>query len=135
MKKLEYELGNIKLIRCQLKFEGEDPYDAAHLFVVDFLNGKLRIHIHPAGRHSTLASLFKLNEKDLVGGGSCYIDKKNNLILGDYSGDFGSIPEEVAEEFAKKIKEKFGEKYDIKGIKVNPENKLKSFWEEYSKTL
>jgi len=132
---LEYRIGGIEINRDRINFNGEDPYEAAHKFVVAFTDNQVALYIAGARRHFQVADKFKLGDLgDLtfVGGGSCYIDKNGNLILNDYSGDYKAIPKEVAQTLAELLVPELQKQgIEVKGIVADPLlSKLNQFWKD-----
>ena len=106
--------------------------DDSHLFVVEALENLASIYVASKRYHERVVEQFGLNEKHIVGGGGCYINPQRELVLDEYSGDYGAIPKEAAQRFAELILpelQKLG--VEISGIAVNPnEFDLRSFWRE-----
>ena len=129
MTNLEYRIGRMDIDPGRLKFEDSDPYEAIHKFVVEALDRVLSIYITRRSRHKYVAEEFKVRGQ-IVGGGSCYLNSKNQLVLDDFSGDYEAIPKEVAQRFAELMLpelEKIG--VEVKGIAVNPkESSINSYW-------
>ena len=130
---LEYRIGGIHVNPDRLRFEGSDPYGASHKFIVEALDNIASIYVAQGSRHKHVAERFKVSGRE-VGGGSCYLNGENQLVLDDFSGDYGAIPKEVAQRFAELMLpelEKLG--VEVKGIAVNPmEDAMKSFWRKKS---
>ena len=100
-------------------------YDAIHKFITEVSNNIILIYVAKAGRHKNVAKRFK-TQGQKVGGGSCYIS--NQLVLDDYSVDYGSILKEVAQIFAELIKPELEKlKINTEGC-TNPHQHLNKFW-------
>lgn len=129
-KDLEYCIGGLEIDLPRLHFTGMDLYDATHLFVVQYASPKALIYVCPAGMHLNVVSRFKLFDKEIVGGGSCFTNGVDGLFLGDYSGDYGAIPRDIAEIFAKQILKELSKKgLEIDKITLNDEDKnINPFW-------
>jgi len=134
MPDLEYRIGGLKINPNELFFNGNDPYDATHLFVTRALDSYVEIYVAKAETHFQVVNIFNLNEmKDnIIGGGSFYLNGNNELVLNDYSGAYDAIPKKSAQGFAELILpeiEKLGIK--IKGIAVDPNKwRINDFWKE-----
>lgn len=130
MKNIEYRIGGLDINPKAFKFEGKDPYGAGHLFVVEALDNILSIYVAETYRHYRVVKRFGLDESKIVGGGSCYLNKDEQLVLNDYSGDYNAITKESAQIFAELIIMELA-KFDIqvKGIFVDPDiSKLNYYW-------
>jgi hypothetical protein len=104
-----------------------------HIFVVGKEENVASIYVSSEGcRHSHVARKFNLLDEKLIGGGNCYMLRRGELVLDDFSGDYLAIPKSVAQAFAELIKPevtKMG--LEVVGIIANPnESKLHSFWKE-----
>lgn len=135
MENIIYRLGRISLDSEKIRFLGENPYDASHKFIVEHLINSLRrdeglnicIHVSPASCHDELRNLVGISREKVIGGGSVYLDQKDNLFIGDRSGNYGAIPLLVAENFGLKLKEKI--KIKIGSIEAHPnDSQLNQFW-------
>lgn len=109
-----------------LSFRG---VNAPHNFVVSASNNTVYVYVAPGSSHNAIARRFDILD-DIAGGGSCYINCENQLVLDGFSADYGGIPKAVTEEFAKLIRpeiEKLG--IEIRGIIANPtEYMLSGYW-------
>ncbi|MBI2631759.1 hypothetical protein HYW75_02040 [Candidatus Pacearchaeota archaeon] len=129
----EFRVGGLYILLGIFRFSMPERYaqEAEHKFVVEAKNTLLSIYVAPGG-HSYVAGRFELDRDRLVGGGSCYLDKEDNLILNDYSNNFGAIPKVVAQRFAELLipeVNKLG--LEVKAISVNQnEGKLNYYWKE-----
>lgn len=136
MKKLEYEIGNLDIKDYLLKFNGIDPYDAGHLFITTHEKGKIRLYVSNVLNHSEIVDRFsnQIENEQVVGGGSFYMDSQDCLNINDYSGSFKAIPRFIALNIGKKCIPILKEKgINVKGIKVNKQDiseeiSLNSFW-------
>jgi hypothetical protein len=128
---LEYRIGGMDIDPGMLKYVGADPYNANHKFVAKALDNAVLIYVAQGRRHKHIAGIFNVIV-NLVGGGSCYLNDKNQLVLDDYSGDYDAIPKDAAQKFAELMLpelQKLG--VEISGIAVNPrESKLNHFWRQ-----
>ncbi len=123
MTDLEYRIGGLKVNPHKLRYMGSDPYCASHKFVAEALDTAVSIYVAEKSRHIHVADEFEIPEERLVGGGSCYLDAEDRLILNDYSADFGTIPKEVAQRLAElMIPELQRLGVEVKGIVANPTN-------------
>jgi len=131
MAELEFIIGGLNIVPEILKFEGFNSYAASHKFVVDALGNRVAIYVAPGGIHRNVIDIFNLDGKQ-VGGGSIYINGKDELVLDDYSTNYGSIPKIAAQRFAELVApelKKLG--LNVRGIAVNPDQfKLNPFWQE-----
>lgn len=142
MADLSYKIGGLDISKEGLKLLGHHiqrygffqkdggRFLAPNFYVVERRENELLIYISGSGtRHAHVAGHFNLEDKNLVGGGNCYVDLEGRLILDDYSGDYGTIPKNAAQKFAELIMNEIGVKEGIKVIAVNPnEEKLNDFW-------
>ncbi len=131
MTDLKYRIGGIKISPDRLKFGGFDPYNSSHKFVVEALDDVISIYIAEGYRHSYISEKFSIRGKR-VGGGSCYLDNENRLVLNDYSVSYYAIPKEVAQKFAELIIPELN-KLEIKvtGIVAEPKEILmNSYWKK-----
>jgi len=142
MTDLIYKIGGLDISKEGLKLSGHHiqrygffqknggRFLAPNFYVVERIENELSIYISGSGtRHAHVAGHFNLEDKDLVGGGNCYVDLEGRLILDDFSGDYGTIPKSAAQKFAELIMSEIGEEEGIKSIAVNPiEEKLNDFW-------
>ena len=129
---LEYRIGGVAINPNRIKFNGSDPYDADHKFIVQIIDSQVLIYVAPANRHFQVAHKFNLDDKNLIGGGSCFIDAGEQLVLDDYSGDYMAIPREAAKTFAELlVPELLGQGIQTKGVIADPLlSKLHKFWIE-----
>jgi hypothetical protein len=142
---LEYRIGGLKIDPKHLKYEGIDPYDAGHKFdpyeayhkfVVEAKDSIVSIYVIEAHCHYSIVLKQKVDENKLVGGGSFYLDKDGQLVLDNYSDDYGAIPKKAALRFAElilpQIVPELGKSgIQLHGIIADPnENLLNSFWKE-----
>ena len=143
---LEYRVGGLDMDVAPGRFklrEKEDErrldyikrgnrYPAVHIFIVERNQNICLIHISGQVRaHGNVAYKFSIPDERIVGGGSCYMDSKGILILDNFSGTYGAIPNKAAQKFAELIKPKLKEigLPEAVGIAVNmDESKLISFW-------
>ena len=132
MKNLEYKIGKLRINPNRLEFQGTDSYESAHKFLVESLDNSILIHVGEAVGHIKLGLRLNLPDEKIVGGGSCYLDKQENLVLDDYSGEYHAIPKEVAQRFVGLLQPEFEKTgVNVKGIIANPRNwGLHSFWTE-----
>jgi hypothetical protein len=129
MPDLEYKIGGLNIDTKRIHFYEEEPYDAAHLFVVQSLEDSVLIYVTHMGAHNLVAREFALDEEMLVGGGSCYVNGKKELVLDDYSGDYGAILVFAAQRFAEMIRpelDRLG--VEVRGVFANPDSRMNSFW-------
>ncbi|MBU4015842.1 hypothetical protein KJ878_06680 [Patescibacteria group bacterium] len=138
---LSYKIGGLDISEGGLKLSGHHiqrygffqkdggRFLAPHFYLVENQSEVIAIYISGSGtRHAHVAGHFDLKDDNLVGGGNCYIDLEDRLILDDFSGDYGTIPRNVAQKFAELLLIEIGEKKSVRGIKVNPnEKKLNDF--------
>jgi hypothetical protein len=126
---LEYRIGGIDINLDRIRFSGIDLYDAYHKFVVQTVNNQAEIYVACANRHYKVADKFKLTE-EIVGGGSCYIDKSEKLVLNDYSGDYKAIPKEAAQKFLELLVPELQKQgIQTNGAVADPKlSKLNEFW-------
>jgi hypothetical protein len=103
MTNLEFGIGKIKLNHELIRYEGSSPYQANHKFLVEAIGSKVLIYSCVASRHRDVASFFSLRGRDIVGGGSLYINRNSLLTLDDFSQDYGRIPSKAAMKFAELI--------------------------------
>ncbi len=131
MEQLEYLIGGVETYLESFGFGGADPYQAAHKFVVGLSENRVSIYIAQARRHKDVVERFNIQDP-IVGGGSCYTNNENELVLGDYSGDFRAISKEAAEKFARLLLPDLRELgICVNGIIANPrESNLNGFWED-----
>ncbi|MHA1574984.1 MAG: hypothetical protein ACTSXL_02445 [Alphaproteobacteria bacterium] len=131
MENLEYKIGGLKIVPEKIKFTGNDPYDAEHLFVVQNVFDSVLIYVAPAKSHQSAAGNFGIYGS-IMGGGSFYTNEKNELVVGDYSGTYDAISNDAAQKFAELIIPKLDELgVTVDGIKVNPNQlHLNSFWRD-----
>ena len=129
---LDYVVGKIDIERPSLKAEGEDIYNEAHKFIIQKQKNKLVLYMMKQPDHYLVNLRFRLNERNLVGGGLCYIDSKGMLVFGDYSGYYGALPKGAAERFANLVAEYLKEKgIAANGVIVNSdESKINRFWKK-----
>jgi len=97
---LEYRIGGLYVIPDRLKLNGPFPHNADHRFVVDSSAGAICIYVAKEQRHKHVVQRFEIQSR-IVGGGSCYLDREGQLVLADYSCDYGAVPKEVELIFAK----------------------------------
>lgn len=121
-----------------LKIEGFgdlNPATAAgylsHKFVVGYLdNHHSFIYVAP-GNNNHEAIVEKFGVGMPIGGGSCYVNNEDLLILGGSSGTYQAIPKEAAKEFAEVIRVELEKKgVIIRGIVSNPDEWTNDFWKE-----
>jgi len=129
MVELEYRVGGLKINPKALYFAGFDSYDAEHLFVIGVNDNAVSIYVAEAERHASVPQKFSLSDY-IVGGGSCYTNHQKELVLDDYSGNYGAIPKNVAQKFGELMLpelKKLG--IEINGIIAEPvEKKINDFW-------
>ncbi len=134
MENLEYRIGELDISPTLIKFNGPErlSHDADYKFVVEAINNSISIYVRGGGGHSYVAGQFGIQKDRIVGGGSCYLDRENNLVLNNYSTNYGSIPKVVAQRFAELMLpevQKLG--VEVRGIAVNPkESEIHSYWRE-----
>jgi len=143
---LEYQIGALDIDSKSFKLsESEDKrrlddlaklgvgyrYLARHLFITKKEGNSLLIYVSGQGhRHSHVAGKFNVSDKNIIGGGNCYMDSEGVLILDDFSGDYSAIPNEVARHFAELMKPKLRKLgIEVTNISANTnESKIHSFW-------
>ncbi|MFH1072277.1 MAG: hypothetical protein V1743_02510 [Nanoarchaeota archaeon] len=129
MADLEYRIGGMDIKPDRLRFEGLDSYEARHKFVVEARGNEVAIYVTQGRSHKNVTERFDILENK-VGGGSCYLNGENQLVLDDFSGVYKAIPKEVAQRFAELILpelEKLG--VEVNGIAVNPfESRMNPYW-------
>ena len=125
-------MGGLNINPSRLRFDDSDTYNASHKFVVEALDTAVSIYVAEVEKHMHVAGRFNIPNKRLVGGGSCYLNGEEQLVLNDYSGGYRAIPKEAAQRFAELIVPKLRKLgVEIKGIAVDPsEWNLHSFWRE-----
>ena len=130
MADLEYRIGGVYIYRDELRFNGSDPYNAGHKFVVAALDNVVSIYVAMERRHAFVLKYFEDSwDKKIVGGGSFYLNSKNQLVLDDFSQDYKAIPEKAAQIFAKLMLPKLEELgFEVKGIAVNPNKNINPYW-------
>jgi hypothetical protein len=106
---LRYVIGTLEIDPSSIVFTGKDVYhEAAHKFVVERReDDEVAIFACPAKGHQAVAEYFRedLNVKNLVGGGSLYVDADGAVVVGSYSGTYGFLPNEACAAFAAIIQE------------------------------
>lgn len=129
---LEYKIGSIEVNHDALRLEVSDSYNARHKFVVEALNNVIFIYVAAGYKHIDVVEKFRLDKSKIVGGGSCYLNKKEQLLPGDYSGQYGAIPKEVAQRFAELVAQELQRQgIQFKGFVGEPDDfNLKSFWKD-----
>ena len=131
MADLEYRIGGMDVNPDRLRFEGFDSYHASHKFVAEALDNAVSIYVSQQKRHAQVVEHFGVRGQT-VGGGSCYLNGENQLVLDDFSGDYDAIPKEIAQRFAELMLpelEKLG--VEVEGIAVNPmESSMNSYWRD-----
>jgi len=129
---LEYRLGKLNVNLSRLRLQDTDPYEAAHKFIIEAKGNSVCIYVGEAVGHIRLGLRLEIPEERLVGGGFCYLDDKEQLVLHGYSGEYHSIPQYAAKKFADLIKpelEKTG--IVVSGIAINTSQeswRLNPFW-------
>ena len=133
MKELECQVGGLKIVPECIRHEGIQAYDSPHLFVVARAKeGVVSVYVARGPSHSSIAKQFGLRGRSFPGGGSCYLDGEDKLVLNDYSSSFGAIPKQVAQRFAELLVPEL-EKLGIHptGIEADPkEERIHPFWED-----
>lgn len=129
MECLECRVGGLKINWDKLGYLGREPYYACHKFVVEEREKLVLIYVTEAEMHSQVSSWFGLDEKDVIGGGSFYLNGKNQLALSETSTFYRAIPREVAQKFAKLIALEFEEcGVFVKGVVINTYGPVNEFW-------
>ena len=139
MRELDIDIGKLEVNATHLcseltaqrdpEVDGE-PY---HYFVVEVRDNIARIFVAGKRSHSALVTHFSLEEDCIGGGGFCYTNRLDQLVLDGYSGDFGAIPYELAERFAWLIAAELVGKHSlvVEGARADiDENKLNGFWKK-----
>jgi len=129
---LECKLGNLKVDKETLEFTGEDSYQAFHKFVTQSCENSIIIHVAPVTRHIDVVNKFRLTGI-IVGGGSLYANISGQLVIGDFSGNYGAIPKEIAGKFGNLILPALQKQYGLtfSGLIVNPlAEQLSGFWKD-----
>lgn len=131
MADLEYRIGGMDVHPHSLRFEGSNPHNAWYKFVAEAEDNVVSIYVAGGFNHDDIVKKFGVKGQK-VGGGSCYLNGENQLVLDDFSSYYDAIPKEVAQRFAELILpelEKLGIKVD--GIAVDPmESTMNSYWRE-----
>lgn len=133
---LQYTIGAMRLSEPLLDFHATDhdpevsgsPY---HHFIVRVRDFVASIFVGGAISHSLLADEYGIDHREIRGGGFCYRERTDrHLVLGMHSGDFGSIPEDVARAFAELIAERLRLRgIEIPGVRATPiRSELNAFW-------
>lgn len=96
-----FSIGTIEVDpdQLQLPLRPERYELAPHRFIVEIHGRVLRLFLGIAEKHRLLVQRFKLNDDNqvIVGGGRCLINREGQVVLCDYSGDYGAVPVPVAE--------------------------------------
>lgn len=133
MADLEYRIGGLNVNPGILGFTGSEPYSANHKFIAEASGNVVSIYVAEGKKHRHVVEKFNLPNRRLVGGGSCYLNAEEQLVLDDFSGDYNAIPKEVAQRFAELMLpelEKLGVR--VNGIAVNPKKYfMNSYWQEH----
>ena len=133
---LEYRIGGLDDPDFFCK---EDP--KSHRFIVEAVDKKVSIYVSvDMGAHDDVAARFNIPIKrevgedncNIVGGGYCYLNSEGQLVLDDYSYDYGAIPKNVALKFAElMIPELKKSEIEVNGVAVNPyQGSLNRFWRD-----
>lgn len=134
---MECRIGGLRLSPIFLSYDDTKKRDAEtdnghyHLFVVEVRDRIASIFVGGERSHSSVAAAFHLNSEDIQGGGHLYLDPNHFLVLGGFSGCFGSIPEALLEQFVALIANILRESDPtIVGTKVASDPvTLNEFWE------
>lgn len=131
--RLNYKLGFIKVNPKTIKTDIDKPIirNPSHRFIVTFEKETLFLHVAETDKHKRFITMFSINQDTIVGGGSVYLDTHNNLVLQDFSGDYGAIPHDIALIFADKLKQELTKKGIItQETAIRVFGELEDFWAE-----
>ena len=87
-------------LTCRLgKLDPNNPTGWSKFIVYKESDATLAVYalIKEGNIHKEVAKHFNLNMENVLGGGNYVLSEKGNLIIDDWSSDFGSIPEEVGQ--------------------------------------
>jgi hypothetical protein len=134
MANLEYRIGRLQINSELFRYEYPVAFFAKHKFVVEHAPSMLTLYVSQTKRHSYVTQVFpELADKHIVGGGSCYLDANEQLVMNDYSVRYGSVPTEIAQKFGELLMPKLQEQgIDPAGIIVNTDQAhINPFWRLY----
>lgn len=102
------EIGNADIDPSKLPLTFDNTrYGSRHLFLVaratETAEEVLRLYVGLVSFHVGILMRNNLQEENVIGGGSCYLNDKNEIVLGDRSGEFGQVPMELRMRFATMI--------------------------------
>jgi len=131
---LVYQVGELDIDLDNLKYEGVDPDMAAHRFIVELEESSegfvASIYVAPVRRHRVIALKHEIDESKIAGGGEIFLDRENRLVLADFSGDYGAVPNYAAKAFGHIIEDIL----EKRGVKITDvlvdmyEEKLNEKW-------
>jgi hypothetical protein len=128
MEDLEYRIGGMDINPERLIFEGNDPHDAFHKFITDALDNVVSTYVAQAHRHAHVSQKYNVRGPK-VGGGSCYVNRENQLVLDDCSDLYLAIPKEVAQKFAELMLPELSKQgVEVSGIVANPNEYFLNFY-------
>lgn len=143
MAELEYKIGYFDPDDTIITKDKEDVV-LTHRFVIEKNGSVVLIYVDKASSYSGITKKFGLDEDKIVGGGSLYLNRNNEIVLDDICIEYGTPSKKAAELFALQligellvngIKSSTDPKkrtaININGCKPNPpETMMNDFWKE-----
>jgi len=136
MDDLEFRIGSMKQMNYEyLKINSPENVKIANRFIVLEENGIYDIYIANEYSHAEIADAYKLDQTrrraQVVGGGSVYINKEKQLVVGHNSEDYKSIPKDICLKFGKLIRDQLIHmEYEINEIVANPGLIKNTHWQK-----
>ena len=133
---LEFKIGGLKINPDKIRDSGPLDLDPPHSFVIQYSENAVYIYIAELRGHSAVVAAFDLSETfwcPIVGGGSCYLNKKEQFILRGFSGGYGAIPRKAGEKFAELVAEELKKQnFPVKeGREKIIDIGINKFWNDY----
>ena len=130
---LDYQLGVVEIDKAKISSQSDIARSVvSHLYVVTHCREILTTHLQPARSHPEVVRYiaqrgFATSDK-VIGGGMCRVESEE-LILDQFSGHFGGIPEEPAAAIAQLLAREFNRRtVPVTSTHVNPSGYLGIFW-------
>lgn len=117
----------------KLLLNDSNPYNSSHKFVVEKKDEGdstlVGIYVFKGG-HPGVVIHFGLKDEGVIGGGSLYMDRNGNLVLGGYSRNYFGIPRDAEKRFGDLIAQRLSDDFGIKpnGIVADDSEHVNQVW-------